>query len=152
MDNPNLLKCLVLARNTPPLSFSLPLFIYLPSFLPLSSLPFFFLLYIYIYIYIYIYLLLHPSLFIFPSLPLLLSSSLPLPFPSHTHSSLQLSRLSSFRHALSLNPILHDTSYSSIFLSLSILSSIFIPLSLFLHRSPFPSLFMLFHYTHNNIF
>src|SRR6218665_1313720 len=33
MDNPNLLNCLTLSRNTLPLSYSLPLFIYFRSFL-----------------------------------------------------------------------------------------------------------------------
>src|SRR6218665_3919134 len=138
MDNPNLLNCLVLARNTLPLSFTLPLFFYL------SPLPFFFLIYLSYSIPLSSffphslppYSSLPPSLSIIPSFSL--PSSLPLPFPFRTHSSLPLFCLSSFRHALPLNPTLHDTSYSSIFLSLSILSFIFISLPLFLHPSPFP--------------
>src|SRR6218665_2687662 len=36
MDNPNLLNCLILTRNTLPLSFSTHRFIYLPPFSPSS--------------------------------------------------------------------------------------------------------------------
>src|SRR6218665_714094 len=152
MDNPNLLNCLILTE-TP--SLSLPPSLFSSIFLPLSPLS--------LLPYIYISLFLHPSLFIFPSFSssLLLSSSLPLYLPlilfppslspsppSHILPSLYFaSLLFSLLEALSLNPTLHDTSYSFIFFSLSIISSLFIPLPLFLHLSPFPSLSMLFQYT-----
>src|SRR6218665_645123 len=60
MNNPNLLNCLILTRNTLSFSSTLTLFVYFPPFLPLSPLPFFFL--------IYISLTPSLSLFIFPSL------------------------------------------------------------------------------------
>jgi len=134
MDNPNLLNCLILTRNTLPLSPSLPFFIYTntnqiynmhkvrpkcePSSLfllsPSSS---------------YVSLLLHPSLFLFPSLSssllltssfllyllLPLSSSLPLPFSSLSYFLLSILPLffsSCYKH--SLNPMLHDTSFANI--------------------------------------
>src|SRR6218665_2736240 len=148
MDNPNLLNCLLLTRNTLPLSSTLPIFIYLAPLLALYPPPLFFLRPIYLS-----YSIPHSSFFPFSSslhlsfslplfLPLLFSplslpSSLPLPFLSY--SSLPLIRLSSYLPAIeafSLNPTLHYTSYSSIFLSLSILSSLFIPQPLFLHPCP----------------
>ena len=101
---------------------------------------------------LYISLLLHPSLFLFSSLSLFLLTSLFLPSslssaPSHPCPSNILpflyfaSPLFSLLQAFSLNPMLHDTSYSCIFLFLSF----YIPLQL-------PSLSMLFCYTYNTVF
>src|SRR6218665_3466509 len=147
MDNPNLLNCLVLARNTLSLSSTLHLFIYLPTYLivtsPSSSL--------------YISLLLYPSLFIFPlvlppyfslspflppslsyppSLFIPLPSPLPLPLILFPHCISPIF-LFSLLETFFLNPTLHDISYSCISLSLSILYSHCI-VSLFLHTSPLP--------------
>src|SRR6218665_1225624 len=113
MSNPNLLNCLKLTRNTLTLSSTLHIFIYLPPFLPLSP-P--------LSSFIYISLLIPLASFFPLSLPpsFSLLSFLPSsPFPSLILPSLYFaSLLFSLLEAFSLNPTLHDTSYSSIFLSL----------------------------------
>src|SRR6218665_1891871 len=149
MDNPNLLSCLILTGNTLPLFSSL-----LPSLsssILLSSLPSSIFSPSIVFL-IYLSLLLHPSLFLFSSLSLFLLTSLFLPSslssaPSHPCPSNILSflyfasPLFSLLQAFSLNSMLHDTSYSCIFLFLSF----YIPLQL-------PSLSMLFCYTYNTVF
>src|SRR6218665_893191 len=96
---------------------------------------------------LYISLLLHPALFLSSSLSLFLFASIFLPSslsftPSHPSPSNILpflyfaSLLFSLLKAFYLNPMLHDISYSCIFLSLSILSSLFLLLLLFLDFSP----------------
>src|SRR6218665_3706276 len=145
MDNPNLLHCIILSRTALPLSSSLPPF--LPrSFSPSSPFllfPFFpfislllpppLLLFFFFLLSLPPFFSLPPSLSIFPSISL---SPFFSPFPpSHIFPS-SISSLFFLLQAFSLNPMLHDTSYSSILLFLSILSSLYLPLLLFLHPSP----------------
>ena len=120
MANPNLLKCSILTINKLPSRFLPPSLHLYPSIPPaFSSLP----------LLPYISLSYTPSLCSFLSLffltSFLLPSSFPLylPFPlSHIFPSLYFPVLLFFLlQTFSLNPTLHDPSYSSIFLSFSIL-------------------------------
>src|SRR6218665_2953107 len=156
MDNHNLFNCLIFTRNSLPLSSTTPIFIYLPPFI--SS-------FLFSPLFFPLSLSYSLPLFLF-SLFFLLSSTLPFSFsifPSFSlppyvtpllffYSSLPLFFLCPFLFAtcisLSLNPTLHETSYCSIFLYLSILPSHFLslPLSLSLSLSSsisflYPSLF-----------
>src|SRR6218665_2159501 len=144
----NLLKWSILTTITLLLSSSTPIFIYLLPFLPSSnfSTSVFFSITIFYCLYIFPFPIFLPPNF---SLASLLSdshslslSSLSLSFPpSHYFTSLLFSLL----YAFHLNPTLHDTSYSSIFLSLSIIPSHFTPLPFSSSIPlPFPFLSMLF--------
>src|SRR6218665_1023677 len=117
----------MLPRNTLLLSSSTPLFFYLPPspspFSPLSS-----------------------SLCISYSFPP--SISTPLSFlPSFYFASLLFPLL----HAFSLNPTLHDTSYSSAFLSVFFPPTLLCSLSLPLSLSPSPPSLCFLYYTYNKV-
>src|SRR6218665_1893069 len=124
MDNPDLLNCIILARNTLPLFSSLPPSLSSPIFLsssPSSIFP------LSLSSSLYSSLLLHPSIFLFPLFlflftSLFLPSSLSSP-PSHPSPLIVFPSsiwplLFSPCYKQSLNHMLHDTSYSCIFISL----------------------------------
>src|SRR6218665_2467088 len=153
MENPNLLNCLTLTRNTLPLSSTLPFSsIFLPSslFLPLSL---FFLIYVSLtpslsLHFFSLYLFLLNSLFLPSYLPLLLSFSLPpSPLP-----------LALIFFPPSILPLFFSLCWKYSFSTLHCITLLPLPLCSLLpvYSTPFtplrfPSISMIFCYTYNNV-